>query len=500
MQRQALMPGFMAAAALVSAAFLSPCTAKLVNPAYPPRGWNSFDLEFDRRYNTSIPVWNETAFRQAATAMANQLLPHGYDLIVIDGGWSSSTDGYGRAVPNTTMWPSAAVPGGGPPSFKPLADFAHNLGLRFGVWTLRGVAPSAVEKQLPVYGASPPTTIDKIAYGPNGTACPEGPESVWCTCSWDPNGVGLDASKPGTRAYYDSVVSLYAEWGVDLIKWDCMYEGSAGYSAEVKVASAAISASDREMVLSLSPGGDMTTSNVSMIEQQPWATMLRVTGDFHSQMNMPWVVGIPRHLFVVGNLSATAAGGADDLLGVNGCYPDLDIVDLGKYSDFYNTPEAELHATMWMMARSPLMYGGPLPIEDAYTLDLVTNPVALRINNESRGLQVRYTGNCTCRVRGGVGHACKPLADNCGAVWWSKLGQQCTALAVLNVGMVPKDTTVNLADIVNPTTMDASALSVTYVYEHKTVPAGGTTITVHTEALGGKLMVVAPQGLDPMQC
>ena len=52
MQRQAMMPGFMAAAALVSAAFLSPCTAKLVNPAYPPRGWNSFDLEYVHHTHT----------------------------------------------------------------------------------------------------------------------------------------------------------------------------------------------------------------------------------------------------------------------------------------------------------------------------------------------------------------------------------------------------------------------------------------------------------------
>jgi hypothetical protein len=33
---------------------------------------------------------------------------------------------------------------------------------------------------------------------------------------------GVDMSKPGARAYYDSIVALYAKWGVDFIKADDM--------------------------------------------------------------------------------------------------------------------------------------------------------------------------------------------------------------------------------------------------------------------------------------
>ena len=82
---------FTSFAALATIAVLSfpTSTAVLVTPSIPPRGWNSFDLQFDRRYNSSVPVWNETVFRSTAQAMARQLLPHGYDTIVIDGGWVS---------------------------------------------------------------------------------------------------------------------------------------------------------------------------------------------------------------------------------------------------------------------------------------------------------------------------------------------------------------------------------------------------------------------------
>ena len=70
---------------------LAPAGAKLVHPRTPPRGVNSFDIQYDRRANSSVPVWNETEFRALARAMAAQLLPAGYDTIVIDGGWARRT-------------------------------------------------------------------------------------------------------------------------------------------------------------------------------------------------------------------------------------------------------------------------------------------------------------------------------------------------------------------------------------------------------------------------
>ena len=57
----------------------------------------------------------------------------------------------------------------------------------------------------------------------------------------------------------------------------------------------------------------------------PMASMYRVTGDFHAQ---PGAVDIPQHVFMVGNL--TAAGANGDLIGANGSWPDLDLIDLGE--------------------------------------------------------------------------------------------------------------------------------------------------------------------------
>jgi hypothetical protein len=165
-------------------------------------GFNSFDIQYDRRANPQVPIWNETLFRQIAPAMATQLLPHGYDTIVIDGGWSAGyVDEYGRPTPNPEQWPSAA----GGVGFKALADWTHSLGLKFGVWSLRGVLPYAVQHKLAVKESNPPTTIDQIIY----QTCDSTTDKPWCNCTWDAMGVGINASHPAAQTFYNSVVNLY---------------------------------------------------------------------------------------------------------------------------------------------------------------------------------------------------------------------------------------------------------------------------------------------------
>jgi len=59
------------------------------------------------------------------------------------------------------------------------------------------------------------------------------------TCPWNPDNFGADATKPAAQAYYDSIASLYASWGVDLIKVDCI--SSRPYRGEeIRMLSAAL--------------------------------------------------------------------------------------------------------------------------------------------------------------------------------------------------------------------------------------------------------------------
>jgi hypothetical protein len=324
----------LAAAQLLLVALSSPnAAAKLVHPTVPPRGMNSFDIQYARRSNASVPVWNEIEFRKLATAMAAQLLPVGYDTIVIDGGWAGSTiDEHGRPRPDPATWPSAA----GGAGFKPLADWTHSLGLKFGVWTLRGVLPAAVQAKLSVLGADPPATLDQVAQ-----VC-TGPHDRWCNCTWDKQGVGLDPAHPAAQSFYNSLVELYASWGVDLIKWDCMYENSgseqgepSAYAGEAVLALNAVESSDRPIILSWSPGGGMSLDSAAWMTDTTGeqhappgvasppgvrGSMFRATGDFHS-IPVSWVDGLGEHLFVLGNLSTRNLLGANESCVFGDAFP-----------------------------------------------------------------------------------------------------------------------------------------------------------------------------------
>jgi hypothetical protein len=71
---------------------------------------------------------------------------------------------------------------------------------------------------------------------------------------------GVDFTKEGAQAYYDSIFELYAAWGVDYVKVDDICNTNAypddPYSAEkeIEMIRKAIDSCGRPMVLSLSPG------------------------------------------------------------------------------------------------------------------------------------------------------------------------------------------------------------------------------------------------------
>ena len=110
-------------------------------------------------------------------------------------------DEWGRLLPAPNRFPSAA----GGAGFRPLADFVHGLGLRFGVHLMRGVPRLAADRNLPILGSR--HRCGDIADRVN-------------ICPWNSDMYGVDMSKPGAQAYYDSVFALVASWGVDFVKVD----------------------------------------------------------------------------------------------------------------------------------------------------------------------------------------------------------------------------------------------------------------------------------------
>lgn len=337
-----------------------------MNPApspTPPMGWNSWDC-----FGTTV---TEAEVLANAEFMAEHLLPHGWDTVVVDIDWSDPgarshgynqdaeliVDEYGRLIPDPVRFPSAADGAG----FTPLADRIHALGLRFGVHVMRGIPKLAVTGRTPILGTS--ATADQVADPAND-------------CEWHPHMVGMDHSSPAAQAYYDSVLQLLAGWGVDFIKADDMlwpYQ-----AADIEAFSRAIERSGRPIQLSLSPGRDLSLPRLEHLRQH--STMWRICDDLWDN----WAD-------VEANFARFARWAP------HACpegWPDGDMLPLGRIGiraergeprdDALTPAERRTLMTLWIIARSPLMIGGHLPESDPATLALFTNDAALDVLRDSR--------------------------------------------------------------------------------------------------------------------
>src|SRR5271155_6093832 len=213
---------------------------KMLAPT-PPMGWNSWD--------SFGPTVREDEVKANADAMAAKLAKFGWQYVVVDIEWfqpdakahgyiprgAVTLDEYGRFVPSPNRFPSAANGNG----FKPLADYVHSKGLKFGFHIMRGIPREAVDKNLPIKG----TTLHAADIADKINVCRwEGMEDTY----------GVDMSKRGAQAYYDSLAELYASWGADYIKADDL--STPARASEILALHEALNNSGRPIVLSLSPG------------------------------------------------------------------------------------------------------------------------------------------------------------------------------------------------------------------------------------------------------
>ncbi len=324
----------------------------------PPMGWNS--------WNSFATTITEDQARETARIMAEKLLPFGYNIFTVDIQWYEpgaksytynsdpvpAMDGYGRLLPAPNRFPSAK----GGKGFRPLADEVHALGLKFGVHLMRGIPRLAVKRNLPVLG----TSVRAADIADTGSTCP-----------WNPDMYGVDMSKPGAQAYYDSVFALFAQWGVDFVKMDDMSRPYDAHAAEIEAAALAIRNSGRPMVLSLSPG-ETPVPRADHVRR--FAQMWRISDDFWDE----WPL-VEAQFTRLENWSPHIAPG---------CWPDADMLPLGRLAlgdrDSRFTPdEQKTVMTLWAIARSPLIMGGDLRHLDAATLYLLTNKAVISVNQQS---------------------------------------------------------------------------------------------------------------------
>lgn len=338
----------------------------------PPMGWNSWDC--------FGPTVVEDEVKANADYMAKYLKSSGWEYVVVDIRWyvgndksqgynekdpNYSIDEYGRFVPAVNRFPSAA----GGKGFKPLADYIHSKGLKFGIHIMRGIPVVAVKRGLPLKGIK---STAKDIYSEEGQ------------CRWLKDMYTVVRNKNGAQEYYNSLFELYAGWGVDFVKVDDL---SVPYHTdEVEMIRKAIDLTGRKILLSTSPG-ETPIDHAKHVQDH--ANMWRTVGDFWDSWQQ-----LKDHFAVFNRWNDYR---------IYGGWPDGDMLPLGHIGiraergnprmAAFTKDEQYTLMTLWSIFRSPLMFGGHLPDNDAFTLSLLNNREVLNVLKNSTNNKPLFNHN-----------------------------------------------------------------------------------------------------------
>ena len=337
----------------------------------PPLGWNSWDA-----YGLTI---DEADFR-ANTKILAGMRQVGWEYSVIDEGWYMQDpfattvetrkylyDANGLLLPVINRFPSAANGAG----FKPLGDWVHAQGLKFGIHIIRGIPKQVVKENLPIADSN------FHAIDAADTAA---------TCPWDDANYGVSDTSAG-QAYYDSMLKRYAGWGIDYIKVDCISDHPYR-PTEIRQISEAIRKTGRPILLSLSPG---PTNLAHVAEVAQYAQMWRISDDHWDLWTAEHKPGESEFPFGVRDAFDRLA--AWSLYFKPDSWPDEDMLPEGSLTPHpgWGDPrqsrltrdEQRTEFTLWAISRSPLIFGGNLTKLDDFSRSLMMNKEVIDMNQTS---------------------------------------------------------------------------------------------------------------------
>ena len=293
----------------------------------PPMGWNS--------WNTFTWEINDKLIKEAADAMASELKDAGYEYIVIDDCWSEKQrDKNGRLVPDHWKFPDG---------IKPVADYVHSKGLKFGMYSCAGTH----------------------------------------TCG----------GHPGSFEHEFDDAETFAEWGVDYLKYDYCYKpdhipGEILY----KRMSAALRNCGRDIMFSACNWGN---DNVYKWIRESGAHLFRSTGDIQDN----WESIKRLALSQIGNecyggnfchndidMLVVGMHGGSNNEWINSTEAGVNVIadsgetapKLGGCTD----EEYRTHFSLWAIMNSPLMIGCDIRRMTPATKEILTNKDVIAINQD----------------------------------------------------------------------------------------------------------------------
>lgn len=276
-------------------------------------------------WNTFTWDINEQLIREIADVFVSDgYKDAGYEYIVIDDCWSlKERDANGYLVPDPRKFPSG---------IKALADYVHSKGLKFGIYSCAGTH----------------------------------------TC----------AGHPGSFEHEFQDAALFAEWGVDYLKYDyCFKPRNIPGELLYKRMSLALRNCGRDILLAACNWG---ADDVYSWIRESGAHMYRSTGDIQDSWESIKSIAISQ-------LDKGCYTGSF-------CHNDMDMLVVGMYgssnSSFIGAKpggctdnEYKTHFSLWSIMGSPLMIGCDIRRANQATKDILLNRDIIAINQdiESRG-------------------------------------------------------------------------------------------------------------------
>jgi alpha-galactosidase len=273
----------------------------------PPMGWNSWN-----KFGCNV---SETLIKEMADAIVfSGMKDAGYEYVVIDDCWQTGRDEKGNIIVDKEHFPNG---------MKPVADYAHKLGLKFGIYSCAGSK----------------------------------------TCQ----------GRPGSRGYQFQDARQYAEWGVDYLKYDWCYNEGQDAKAAYKTMSDALRECGRPIVFSICEWG----------ENKPWewgkgvGHLWRITADIRDCYDCRFNWGGVGVLQILDKaLTITQYSGP-------GHWNDLEMLEIGNGGQ--TQQEYRSHMAIWSMMSAPLMAGNDIRNMDVLTKEILLNKDVIAINQDKLG-------------------------------------------------------------------------------------------------------------------
>lgn len=279
----------------------------------PPMGWNAWNY-------FGYTGINEQVVRETADAMVDfGFLDAGYDIVSVDDCWAAAErDKNGDLQADPVKFPSG---------MKALGDYIHSKGLKFGLYAGGGVV-------------------------------------TYCR-------------RAGSYGFERQDAKKFAEWGVDLLKYDFGYPPPGENPTHCfRRMGQALRESGRDIIFSACLG----RREVSSWMRSCGANMWRLAGDIKDS----WDSIVSVALNAVGLEAYAGPGGWND--------PDMMVVGLngegyvGKIGGGCTVNEYEAHFALWCMLSAPLLMGHDVRHTTPEIKNILQNKELIAINQDDLGI------------------------------------------------------------------------------------------------------------------